>query len=132
MTQWKSVKRFAPALVFLACSCSLFSTSAKFGSVDFSVEEMQNGYLVEIQAEHPMQDVTTLVTPANWLTITVTDTLLDTTLVAAYRSPMVDSTLVRRFETATQFSLRFTKPVSSAEVLHEHHQRNILISVFFR
>ncbi|HEX9615710.1 MAG TPA: hypothetical protein VGA55_09380 [Bacteroidota bacterium] len=126
------MRRIVPLIGIVVTSCALIAPSAKFSPAELDVKELQNGYLVEILTENPASDVTTLITPANWLTITVTDTLLDTTMVAEYRSAMVDSTLVRRFETATQFSLRFVKPVSSAEVLREAEKRNILISVFFK
>ena len=121
-----------PLIGAFVTSCALIAPSVKFSPARLDVKELQNGYLVEIITENPAGDVTTLITPSNWLTITVTDTLLDTTAIAEYRSAMVDSTLVRRFETATQFSLRFVKPVASADVLHAAEKRNILISVFFR
>lgn len=124
--------RFVPAIGAFLASCALFATTATMSPAELSVEELQNGYFVKILTQRSVGDVTTLITPSNWLTITVTDTLLDTAMAARYRSPMVDSTLVRRFETATQFSLRFVKPVSSAEVFQEQDRRRILISVFFR
>lgn len=105
--------------------------TARFGSAELSIEERGNGYLIEILTENPVGDVATLITPGNWLIVTIADTLLDTASVAGYRSAMVDSTLAHRFGTATQFSLRFMKPISSAEILREARRRNILISVFF-
>jgi len=112
-------------------SCALFSPALSISPATLRVEELQNGYFVEINMDRPADDVTTLLTYSNWLTITVADTLLDTTGVAVFRSAHVDSTIVRRFETATQFSLRFVRPVSSAEVLRMAGRKNVTISVFF-
>lgn len=112
-------------------SCGTFSPAVKFDSVELHVEKLQNGYLVEILTENPVGEVSTLVTRPYWLIVTIADTLLDTIAVAAYRSAIVDSTEVRRFETATQFAVRMTKPISSAEVISTAERRKILISVFF-
>jgi hypothetical protein len=103
----------------------------KFSSAELRVEKLQNGYLVELITENPVGEVSTLVTRPQWLIITIADTLLDTTAVAAYRSAMVDSTEVRRFETATQFAVRMTRPISSAEVISTAEKRKVVISVFF-
>jgi len=116
--------------LFLA-SCSVFSPAIRFGSATLTVNEMQNGFLVEIRTENPVTDVTTTVPSARWLIITIPDTLLETNTVAAYRSREVDSTEVRRFETATQFALRFTQPISSTELIPGKDRRIILLSVFF-
>lgn len=103
----------------------------KFGSAVLSVDEMQNGFLLEIQTENPVGDLATTVPGGRWLIITIPDTLIDTTSIAAYRSREVDSTEVRRFKTATQFAVRMTKPISSAEVIPGPERRRILISVFY-
>jgi len=120
---------FLAGLFFAACS--VFSPALKFGFATLTVNEMQNGFLVEIQTENPVGDVTTTVPSSRWLIITIPDTLLDTSAIAVYRSREVDSTEVRRFETATQFALRFTQPISSTEVVPGKDKRTILLSVFF-
>lgn len=103
----------------------------KFGSVTLSVDEMQNGFLLELQTENPVGEVATTLPGARWLIITLPDTLMDTTFIAAYRSREIDSTEVRRFETATQFAVRMTRPISSAEVIRGPDRRRVLISVFY-
>lgn len=123
--------RLALPAVFLFVSCGVFSPALKFGSASLAVQEMQNGFLVEIMTENPVGNVTTMVPGSRWLIITIPDTLLDTTAIIAFRSRQVDSTEVRRFETATQFSVRMTKSISSAEVISTGERRKILISVFF-
>ena len=119
------------AVTVALSSCGTFSPAVKFNSAEIHVEKLQNGYLVEILTGNSAGEVSTLVTRPNWLIVTIADTLLDTVAVAAYRSAMVDSTEVRRFETATQFAVRMTKPISSAEVIPTAERRKILISVFF-
>ncbi|MEX1137798.1 MAG: hypothetical protein WEB33_02665 [Bacteroidota bacterium] len=124
-------KRVIVLFFLIFSSCAVFSPSVKFGSAILSVDEMQNGFLVEIRLENPVSDVSTTLPGSRWLIITVPDTLLDTAAVAAFRSREVDSTEVRRFETATQFALRFTKPITSTDMIRGKDRRTILLSVFF-
>jgi len=94
------------------------------------IEKMQNGYLFKIRTEHPVGDVSAFVGPGNWLLVTVVDSLLDTTRIAAFRSSLVDTVEVRHFRSAFQFSLHFTTRISRVEVVHDNPGREILISVF--
>ncbi len=125
------IRRSVYLAALLLAACSVFSPALKFGSATLRVNELQNGFLVEIQTENPVSDVTTAVPGSRWLIITIADTLLDTSAIAVYRSREIDSTEVRRFETATQFALRFRRAISSTELIPGKDRRTILLSVFF-
>jgi hypothetical protein len=130
-----ATSRVALIVAFIASllvSCSLFSTALRFEPVALAVEERRNGFLVELLTDTAIADgAGTMIARPHWLIVTVPDTLLDTTGVATFRSPIVDSTEVHRFETVTQFSLRFTKAISSAEILRSRNNKGLAISVFF-
>ncbi|MEX2117172.1 MAG: hypothetical protein WEB37_09805 [Bacteroidota bacterium] len=125
------IRQFFSLSGLLLAACSTFSPATKIGLATLTVNEMQNGFLVEIRTENPVSDVAITLPGSRWLIITVPDTLLDTSAIAVYRSREVDSTEVHRFETATQFAIRLKKPISSAEVIPPSGRKNILISVFF-
>lgn len=120
------------ALILFFASCSVFSPSLRLESVDLGVEERNNGFLVEFLTEAAIREgVTTIITPPNWLIVTVPHAFLDTSAVARYRSPAIDSTEVHRFETVTQFSLRFRRSISSVEILRSPRAHGLAISVFY-
>lgn len=113
-------------------SCSVFSPAFRLEPVRLEVEERSNGFLVGFLTEASVvPKATTIIAPPNWLIVTIPDTLLDTTSVASFRSPLVDSTEVHRFETVTQYSLRFRKKITSSEILNTGASRSLVISVFF-
>lgn len=120
-------------ILLLTVSMALWLTDCerKLGGVEYvGVEKMQNGYLFRIRTEHPVGDVSAFVGPGNWLLVTVVDSLLDTTRIAAFRSSLVDTVEVRHFPSAFQFSLHFTTRIDRVEVVHDNPGREILISVF--
>lgn len=124
---------FCGVLALLLCaSCAVFSPSLRLEDVDLGVQERRNGFLVEFRTGADIPDgVTTIIAPPNWLIVTVPHALLDTTSVSHFRSSAVDSTEVHRFESVTQFSLRFRKSISSAEILRSPRLNGLTISVFF-
>ncbi|GJQ19672.1 MAG: hypothetical protein HBSIN02_00270 [Bacteroidia bacterium] len=120
------------ALILLFASCAVFSPSLRLEPVRLGVEERNNGFLVELLTQAAIREkATTIIVPPNWLIVTLPDTSLDTVSIAAFRSPLVDSTEVHRFETVTQYSIRFRKKISSAEILNVGSFPGLVISVFF-
>lgn len=119
----------AALLVFSACA--VFSPSAALSPTHLHIDHLENGYLLRIGLDREARDVSAIVAKPNWLIVTIPDTLIDTSVVARYRTREVDSTEVSRFETATQFSFRFLRHVSAVEVLYSTDRHAILLSVFY-
>lgn len=116
--------------VFLG-SCAIFASSGA-GLATLDIEEFGNGYLLRIVAENQVGEAAAFIGPGNWLIVTVADSTLELKEEDSFRSPLVDSVEVTRFATATQVSLRLTRPVGAVEVIRQKPENEILISLFLR
>lgn len=95
-----------------------------------SIEELSNGYLVQIVTPSPVGEVSTLISTGNWLLITIADSTITPPILESISSPLVDSLEISSFPSAVQISMHLTKTVDAVDVIHRIPSTEILISLF--
>jgi hypothetical protein len=130
---FRSIQFFTPSffasLLFLS-SCSVSTPAIKTGVLDMTIENMENGHLVNIRIDRPVGAVSALVTTAQWLIVTIEDSLLDTKNLESFRSDLIDTVEITRFPTALQLTLHLTIGVDAVEVIHANPGQDVLLSLF--
>ena len=120
---------FFTGLLFLF-SCSVFTPAIKTGVLDMTIESMENGHLVNIRVDRPVGAVSALVTPSQWLVVTIADSVLDAKNIESFRSDLIDTVEITRFPTVLQLTFHLTVNVDAVEVIHADPSQDILISLF--
>ncbi len=116
--------------ILLVSSCSIFTPAIKTGTLDMRIESLQNGHLVHIRVDRPVGSVSALVTPAQWLVVTIADSVLDAKNIESFRSSLIDTVEITYFPTVLQLSFHLTIPVDAVELIHADPSQDVLISLF--
>lgn len=94
------------------------------------MESLENGHLINIRADRPVGAVSALVTSAQWLVVTIADSVLDATNIETFRSSLIDTVEITHFPTGLQLAFHLTVNVDAVEVIHANPSREILLSLF--
>jgi hypothetical protein len=130
--RWLSAS--VPLTVLL--SLTLFSSCATVFSSAYdvsamTVENKENGCLVELSARKPIKDVTAFVSRDNWLVITLVGATVDFDRLRSWESDdLVSEVEVVGYRTSVQLTLKLKKIFRTCEVVRPKGTNNVEISLF--
>ncbi len=98
---------------------------------DLSVQQKQNGYLIELSAHRPIEDVTAFISKDNWLVITLVGATVDFDRLRM-RKPdeLISEVQVVGYSTSVQLTLKLKRDFRSCDVIHAPGNSTIDISLF--
>ncbi len=111
-------------------SCASFSTSA-YDVSGISVQQKENGYLIELAARRPVKEVTAFISKDNWLIITLVGATVDFDRLRTW-SPdeLISQVQVVGYSTSVQLTLKLRKDFHTCDVVHPPGSNNIDIALF--